>query len=151
MSYTPPSGSAADLLFVGATPPLPSGADIVLAFYLESTIQTGQAQSALLNALGTPGAIGSASISGQGSQSSYGVGVASVWVTTIQFLTGQGNQKVELIAVYQPPIGNNVIIDLGTGAYSAPVGGNVIIDLGDTVSITSYTKFLYFVIDTSFF
>lgn len=151
MPYTPPSGAATNLLFTGAPPPLPNGGDLVLAFYLEATINTGQAQSAIINALGTPGAIGSANSSGQGSQSSYGVGVASVWVTTVQFLTGQGNQKTELIAVYQPPTGNNVIIDLGTGAYSAPVGGNVVIDLGDTVSITTYTKFLYFIIDTSFF
>lgn len=50
-----------------------------------------------------------------------------------------------------PPLGNNVIFNLGAGAYSPPLGNNVIIDLGETSISNTYTSFLMFMNDTMFF
>lgn len=50
---------------------------------------------------------------------------------------------------YVSPNAGNLIINLGAGAYSPPLGSNVIIDLGDTISdVAAYTKFLMFLNDT---
>lgn len=152
MSYSPPSGESIELTFNGSQPAsLNNGSNVVLAFYLSTSIQTGQVQSARINALGTDTEVGGADESLQGKQSAVGAGNVSVWITSISFQTQQGNQSTLLTGVYQAPAGNNVIIDLGTGAYSPPVGNTIVIDLGDTIAITSYTKFLYFMIDTAFF
>lgn len=151
MPYIPPTGDTLALEFRGTPPPIPSGANMLIAFAISAVGSTSQAQTNSGNALNLSPDIGSAAQTMQGGQAGAGVGVASVWVTTVQNTTSQGGQTSQLIAIYVPPIGNNVIIDLGTGAYAAPVGNNVIIDLGDTVAATSYTKFLYFIIDTMMF
>jgi len=152
MLYHPPSGGSVDLLFIGpqAPPLMPDGGNLILAFTLSSSIISTTVQGLQGNLLDSSSGITGAMISGQ-SQKLEGLGNASFWIHSIDAQTGQANQKTEMVAIYVPPTGANLIINLGAGAYSPPLGSNLIIDLGELSTSSTYTKYLMFLNDTMFF